>query len=51
MVKADSEGSSLDRIERTVHQQWARFLMRTIDLKVAAPGPAGRWFIDRLKQV
>jgi hypothetical protein len=50
MVKADSEGSTRDRVEPTVHLREPVFLMRTIDLKGGAPGPARRWFIGRLEQ-
>ena len=50
MVKADSEGSTLDRIDRPSTCCGPDFLMRTIELKEAAPGPARRSFIDRLTQ-
>ena len=50
MVKADSEGSTLDRVERPFTCGGLGFSMQTIHSKEKPPGPAGRWFIDPLKQ-
>jgi len=51
MVEADIENGSLVRIELMVHPTLGPgFSMHAIHLKEQPPGPAGRWFIDRLKQ-
>ena len=50
MVKADIEGGTLVPIELMVHPTLGKgFSMHAIHLKEHPPGPAGRWFIDRLK--
>jgi DNA-binding transcriptional LysR family regulator len=52
IVKADIEQGSLVPIEMMVHPTLGSgFSMHAIHLKEQPPGPAGRWFIDRLKQV
>jgi DNA-binding transcriptional LysR family regulator len=51
MVKADIEQGLLVRLEMMVHPTLGPgFSMHAIHLKEQPPGPAGRWFIDRLKQ-
>jgi DNA-binding transcriptional LysR family regulator len=51
MVKADIEQGLLVQVELMVHPTLGPgFSMHAIHLKEQPPGPAGRWFIDRLKE-
>ncbi len=52
MVQADLDAGSLVRILLEVHQPATPGIaMFAAYRKDAPPGPAGRWFIDRLKRV
>ena len=51
MVEADLANGALVRIELMVNPTLGPgFSMHAIHLNELPPGPAGRWFIDRLKQ-
>jgi DNA-binding transcriptional LysR family regulator len=51
MVQADLDAGLLVRIRLEIHQPMTPGIaMYAVYRKDAPPGPAGRWFIDRLRR-